>query len=60
MLTKKNFKRVAELIRTSTSDKEDRIRFVKVWIEFFQEENPRFRPEQFVQACGLELEDVDL
>ncbi|KKN71231.1 hypothetical protein LCGC14_0422740 [marine sediment metagenome] len=64
MLTKKDFKAVAEIIKTVIGGKSDCTNFEIGWhgatediaehlADYFITQDPRFDREQFMKACGL-------
>ena len=55
MLTKKDFKAIAEIIKRNNCWKEEYYteKIAKAFADYFATQNPRFDRERFMQACEL-------
>ncbi len=52
-MTKKDYIRAAELVRTSGESAKVRARMVDTFVRFFRPDNPRFNVDRFLAACEV-------
>lgn len=56
MMTKKNYRKAAELIKKrAPKSKKQKDTMVDTFVEFFKNDNPRFDEERFIFACQREV-----
>jgi hypothetical protein len=52
MMSRKDYVRAAEIIRTERAlSSVERACLISTFVEFFQDDNPRFNPDRFRRAC---------
>lgn len=50
-MTRKQYQAIAEIIRTSISNPDDKIRTINAFIKLFKAQKPSFNEDRFLQAC---------
>jgi hypothetical protein len=58
MLTRKHFENTARLIRTTGINDADRLKIAKEFSKMYAEENPHFKKQRFIKACGFGITEV--
>lgn len=58
-MTKKHYEHAARYVtHTYHATREEKVALVRGFLNLFATYNPNFNSERFVEACGLEMEDI--